>query len=104
MSNLSNLPDEYVQKLYTRLSALIKDAPMSNKEFAAVLNLSEDVIEAWVKGKRYPKVQYLGIIAKTLGVSVDYLLCRTDNPEIITTEEIRRRYYCSMLMMRKKKK
>lgn len=104
MSNLSNLPDEYVQKLYRRLSALIIGMPMSNKEFAAVLGLSEDVIEAWIKGKRYPKVQYLGIIAKTLGVSVDYLLCRTDDPKIITADEIRKRYYSRMLIMRKKEK
>lgn len=102
MSNISNLPDEYVQKLHRRLKALILGMPMSNKEFAGILGLSEDVVEAWINGKRYPKVQYLGIIAKALGVSVEYLLCRTDDPKIITADEIRKRYYRGKLFADKK--
>lgn len=99
---MSNLPEEYAQKLYQRLSALLLGMNASSRELADMLNISEDVIESWIKGKRYPKVQYLGAVAKVLGVSVDYLLCRTDNSERITSDEIRKRYYNGKLIADRK--
>lgn len=94
MANLlSGLTDEYIEKLYQRLSILIKGAGISNKKLGEILNVSEDVIEAWLNKKRYPKVQYLGELANLFNVSVEYLLCRTDNAKRITDDEIKDRYY-----------
>lgn len=90
MSNsLSNLSDEYTEKLYCRLLSLFSGMRMSNRELAQALNISEDVIEAWINKKRYPKVKQLGHIANVFGVSVDYLLCRTDDKRKITPKELK---------------
>ena len=37
---------------------------------------------AYEKGKHYPEVRNLMILADYFGVSTDYLLGRTDNPEV----------------------
>ena len=44
------------------------------------LGLTASTVSDWVNGKKYPRVDKMQRIADYFGVSVDYLLERTDNP------------------------
>jgi len=84
---------EYDKNLYIRLRRLLCGSGLSVRNISNILNVSEDVVEAWINGSRYPMPKYLGYIANMCNVSVEYLLCRTDNSEKITHEEIKCRFY-----------
>ncbi len=90
---MQGMDEEYIQKLYERLTMVLVGTKLSNKTIARILKVSEDVVEAWINGTRYPKVKYLGDIASACNVSVDYLLCRTDSVKKITNDEIKNRFY-----------
>ena len=84
---------EYEKRLYKRLNQLLCGSGLSVKSMSRIISVSEDVIEAWIAGKRYPMAKYLGKIAEMCNVSVEYLVCRTNNSARITDEEIRCRFY-----------
>ncbi|MCH5185524.1 MAG: helix-turn-helix transcriptional regulator [Oscillospiraceae bacterium] len=90
---LQGLTEEYIKQLYERLTMVLAGTQLSNKALSRILRVSEDVVEAWVKGSRYPKTKYLGDIASACNVSVEYLLCKTDNPKRITKDEVKNRFY-----------
>ena len=45
-------------------------------------NIPKSIIYEWAAGAREPVSEYLTTLADYLGVSVDYLLGRTDNPNV----------------------
>ena len=55
---------------------------MSQEALGKVIGVKQDSIYAYEKGKNYPEVRNLIILADYFGVSIDYLVGRTDNPEV----------------------
>ena len=65
-----------------RIKDLRLSRGMSQAALAKIINLKSDSISIYERGKHYPEVRNLIILADYFGVSTDYLLGRTDNPEI----------------------
>ena len=47
-----------------------------------IIGKKQDAISTYERGQNYPEVRNLIILADYFGVSTDYLLGRTDTPEI----------------------
>lgn len=62
-------------------------SPMSQKA-ADLLGVTRATITAWSKSKKTPKGNTVALIADALGVSTDYLLCRTDDPTDYSNPEL----------------
>lgn len=65
-----------------RLAELRKAKNLSQKQLAATLHLSETGIQNYENGRRKPACDILIALADFFDVSIDYLVGRTDNPEI----------------------
>ena len=65
-----------------RIKALRCERGMTQEALGKVIEVKPDSIYTYEKGKNYPEVRNLIILADYFGVSTDYLLGRTDNPEI----------------------
>ena len=55
---------------------------MTQAAVGKLLGIRQDAISTYERGKNYPEVRNLMILADYFGVSTDYLLGRTDNPEV----------------------
>lgn len=53
----------------------------TQKEFAALLGVSRDVLANWETGRARPSTDDIVVIANTVNVTTDYLLCLVDNPK-----------------------
>ena len=65
-----------------RLKELRKKRQISQLKLAIDLNMNQNSISRYETGEREPSISDLIRIADYFGVSVDYLLGRTDNPDI----------------------
>lgn len=65
-----------------RLVSLRKERNITQKQLAAELNLSEVGIQNYEGERRKPAYDVLLALADYFDVSLDYLVGRTDNPEI----------------------
>ena len=65
-----------------RIKALRLSNGMTQAALGKVIGVGPDSICIYEKGKHYPEVRNLMILADYFGVSTDYLLGRTDNPEV----------------------
>lgn len=65
-----------------RLVELRKRDNITQKQLAIKLNLSEIAIQNYEAGRRKPAFDVLCTIADYFNVSIDYLVGRTNNPEI----------------------
>lgn len=65
-----------------RIKSVSKSKGLVLKDVLADCDLSKNAISSMLSGGSMPKSENLAKIADYLGVSVDYLLGRTDNPEI----------------------
>ncbi|MBX8978967.1 helix-turn-helix domain-containing protein [Enterococcus gallinarum] len=72
--------------LYERVSELAKKHHIGLKELATKLGLSESVIYQWKKSS--PKAETLEKVATYFNVSTDYLLGRTDNPNLENSKPV----------------
>ncbi len=63
----------------TRLKRLRLNMDMTQQDFAEQFNLNKSSISKYEKDKNLPENQLLIEIADYFNVSVDYLLCRTNN-------------------------
>lgn len=63
-----------------RISDLLPEKKISQKQFMADLKLSTATFSEWKAGRVKSYKKYIEEIADYLSVSVDYLLGRTDNP------------------------
>ncbi len=75
-----------------RLTATRKEKGYTQKYLAELLEISPTRLNYWEKGKREPDMLKVLKIAKTLEVSIDYLIGNSDNPqqslvEMMWTEE-----------------
>jgi len=64
--------------LSERLLALRKGKKLTRKEVAGNLNIVERTYQRYEQGEREPTASVLAELADFYGVSVDYLLGRTD--------------------------
>lgn len=60
----------------------MKERKISASKLAKDNNISTGNVSDWKMGRSNPKTETLIKIADYLGVSIDYLVGRTDNPEI----------------------
>ena len=71
----------YVQLIEERIVSISKEMGLSKNKLLINTNLNKSVFDNMKKGQ-IPSVDKIHTIADYLGCSVDYLLGRTDNPEI----------------------
>ena len=55
---------------------------ITQESLGKTLGVRQDAISTYERGLNYPEVRNLIILADYFGVSLDYLVGRTDNPEI----------------------
>lgn len=65
-----------------RINQLIKSTTLQQKELAEILHIKKQTLNGYTTGYRPYPLDIIIAIADYFNVSVDYLLGRTDNPEI----------------------
>ncbi len=65
-----------------RMKELRRKHGMTQAAVGEIIGTRQDSISTYERGLNYPEVRNLIILADHFGVSTDYLLGRTDNPEI----------------------
>lgn len=65
-----------------RIKELRRKHGMTQAAVGELIGTKQDSIYTYEKGKNYPEVRNLIILADYFGVSIDYLVGRTDNPEV----------------------
>lgn len=68
-------------KLYQRIRELREDHDLTQKKLGEAINLPQRTYAYYESGQRMVPPEVLCALADFYGVSVDYLLGRTDNPE-----------------------
>ena len=61
-----------------RIAAIRKDLKISQEKFGELAGVSQRTVAFWEAGQRMPSHTVISSLADRLGVSVDYLLGRTD--------------------------
>lgn len=62
-----------------RLSLLRKDHNMSQSELAEKLGVTQQTVSKYENGSREPDAETLKLLSSIFNVSIDYLLCNSDN-------------------------
>ncbi len=57
-----------------RIREIRTENKLSQTQFGEKLNVSQDTVSLWEKGKSVPTAEYLIAIARMFGVSTDYIL------------------------------
>jgi len=70
-----------------RLKELREKAGYSQYSFAAAFGTKQSTVGNWESGVREPKFDTMERLADFFGVSVDYLLGRTDNPTPLSEQK-----------------
>lgn len=65
-----------------RVAELLKDREMSQRDLAAAVKVTEVTMSRYISNQRTPKGPVIVAIAKTLGVSCDYLLGMEKKEEV----------------------
>lgn len=65
-----------------RLKTIRESKHISQIKLAMELNMNQNTISRYENGEREPGIAELILIADYFNVSIDYLLERTDNPNI----------------------
>ena len=63
------------------LSLLRRERNISQRQAAAELNISQALLSHYENGAREPGLSFVCRACDYYGVSADYLLCRTDEPD-----------------------
>lgn len=63
------------------LSALRRQRNISQRTAAAELNISQALLSHYENGAREPGLAFICKVCDYYGVTADYLLCRSDEPE-----------------------
>ena len=64
--------------MYERFAELLKEKGLTAYRISKEINVSQSTLSDWKKGKSTPKTDKLQLIADYLGVSIDYLVGKTD--------------------------
>lgn len=71
-----------MQRTFTEtLSLLRRERNISQRQAAAELNISQALLSHYENGAREPGLGFVCRACDYYGVSADYLLCRTDEPD-----------------------
>ncbi|AGR47393.1 XRE family transcriptional regulator [Brevibacillus phage Emery] len=70
------------QVFANRLTQLLKQQNIKPSQLAKIAGITKQSIHTLQIGKTTPKLETLYVIADYLNVSIDYLVGRTDNPEL----------------------
>lgn len=73
-----------------RITAIRKDLKLSQEKFGELANVSQRTVAFWEAGQRMPSHAVISALADRLGVSVDYLLGRTDEKQIKNQPAVQR--------------
>ena len=65
-----------------RIKMLRKKKGLSQEELGSIIGVKKYAIYSYEKEKNYPEVKSLITLADYFKVSIDYLVGRTDNPDI----------------------
>lgn len=71
-----------------RLSELLEEKEISQKEFAETLNIAPTTLNGYIKNNRQPDFELVKKIASTLNVSTDFLLDHSGGKTELTAREI----------------
>lgn len=66
----------------TNLRKLRKERGLTQISLQMKTGIEQALISKYETGERIPPTDALVILADFFNVSIDYILCRTDNPEI----------------------
>lgn len=69
--------------MYPNIRALREDSDLTQKQVARLLNCSQQVYSNYELGQRDIPTDILIKLADFYNVSTDYLLGRTDNPQMV---------------------
>lgn len=69
-----------------RIKKLRENKELSQKQLADMLSVGPSTISMWEQGRRAPDNEMLSKIADFFDVTTDYLLGRTDNPNLKIVE------------------
>lgn len=67
---------------WDRYNNLCLEKKETASSIAKKLNMAPSTVTSWKQNEKLPNGKYLLAIADYFNVSVDYLLCRTDVPEV----------------------
>ncbi|MBQ8842892.1 MAG: helix-turn-helix transcriptional regulator [Ruminiclostridium sp.] len=71
-----------------RLLRLLEEREITQKKFAAMLNIAPTTLNGYIKSNRQPDFELVKCIASTLGVSTDYLLDYNGDGINLTEKEL----------------
>lgn len=71
-----------------RIRELRKERKMNQTEFAKALNVHQTAVSQWETEKTVPDIENMKVVADYFGVSLDYLLCRTDDPNEVLAPHV----------------
>ena len=74
--------DFSIEKFSYRLTVLLDEYNMTQTQLAKIIGTSNVTICRYLTGERTPRVELLAKIANVFNVSVDYLLCLTDEKDV----------------------
>ncbi len=82
-----------------KLNGLLEDSDISQKDFAAILNIAPSTLNGYVRNRRQPDFETLKKMAAALNVSIDFLLDYNNSDADLSVQEL-----SLILEMRKMKK
>ncbi len=68
--------------MYNRLKTLRKDRGLTQISLQMKTGVEQSLLSKYETGERIPPTETLLLLADFYGVSMDYIMLRTDNPEI----------------------
>lgn len=71
---ISNEEQVFIAELGRRITALRKEAGMTQTQVAQALNVSQQAVQAWEAGRRRIQISILPAVARLLSVSLEDLL------------------------------
>lgn len=71
---ISNDEQVFITELGRRITALRKEAGMTQTQVAQALNVSQQAVQAWEAGRRRIQISILPAVARLLSVSLEDLL------------------------------
>lgn len=66
-----------------RITQIIDDKNLNQSELCKILNIKDSTFSTWKTRGTDPPAKYILLICEFLGVSIDYLLGRTNQPNAI---------------------
>ena len=71
-----------------KLLALLEEREISQKDFAATLNIAPTTLNGYIKNKRQPDLELVKKIAFILNVTTDYLLDYNNGGVMLSIKEL----------------